>query len=515
MAERLVLTVDLGTSGPKVALVSESGALLGCAVRSVATLRVGTKGAEQDPEELWRAVTDAITDVLVQAGDRRREVTGLVCISQYSSIVPVEASGRPAGNLVLWMDGRGAPYGQALYGAHPMAIPTWIEHHGAIPLPSGADSLSHMLFIQNERPEQYERTRYFLEAMDFLNLRFTGEGTANAGTAFMMLLTDNRDPSSLAWDPELIAMAGIDPDKLPTLVPMRARIGTLRASVAEALGLPADVGVYASMNDTQAAALGAGTFLPGRGGLNVGTTCQVLAHMDHKATDFESHLVSMPSPVSGRYLVLAENGLGGGALRHLIEGVLFARGALGDVVRDAPYALLDAALASVPPGAGGALYLPWLAGALFPEDDPLMRGGFLNVGLDTTREHLVRAVVEGVSLNLCAMIEPVERFAGGAFAELAFSGGGALSAGWAQILADISGRPVHQLAHPRYVNNLAGALLVLDQMGVRELASVREVIPAERTLEPRPAHQETYRRLGEQQKAAFERVQSICQALNG
>jgi xylulokinase len=514
MAERLALVVDLGTGGPKAAVISPDGELVASAVGSVRTTRIGSKGAEQHPEELWDAVVLAVRDVIAQAGDRRENIAGLICISQYSSIVPVDASGAPAGNLILWMDGRGAPHGMALYGQHPMAVPTWIEHHGAIPLPSGADSLSHMLFIKNEQPAVYERTRYFLEAMDFLTLRFTGEATANLGTAFMMLLTDNRDPKNLDWDTELLAMAGIDRDKLPTLVPMRSRVGTVRRDVAQALGLPPDVSVYSAMNDTQAAAIGTGTFLAGRGGLNVGTTCQVLAHMARKDTDFDSHLVSMPSPIRGKYLVIAENGLGGAALRHLVEGVLFADGALGDAVRERPYENLDRALDATEPGAGGVLFLPWLAGALFPEDDPAMRGGFLNVSLDTTREHLVRAVVEGVALNLCAMIEPVERFAAETFRELAFSGGGALSSGWAQVLADVSQRPVHQLAHARFVNNLAGALMVFEQMGLSDLASVTELVRTERVLSPRPEHGETYRRLGEHLRKAFGSVQPVCQSLN-
>jgi xylulokinase len=170
---------------------------------------------------------------------------------------------------------------------------------------------------------------------------------------------------------------------------------------------------------------------------------------------------------------------------------------------------MDQALRGVPAGAGGALFLPWLAGAQFPDDDPTMRGGFLDLSLQTTREHLVRAVVEGVSLNLCAMIEPVERFAGETFAEIAFSGGGAQSAEWAQILADMSGRPVHQLKNARFVNNLAGALMVFSELGVRDLSSVVEWVRVERTLTPRPENAATYQRMGERQRKAFDAIRAL------
>ena len=95
-------------------------------------------------------------------------------------------------NLILWMDSRGAPNSFDIYGRHPQALATWLDVHGAMPLPSGNDSLSHMLWVKAERPDIYERTHKFLEPMDYLAARLTGEFTANACTAFMMVLTDNR-----------------------------------------------------------------------------------------------------------------------------------------------------------------------------------------------------------------------------------------------------------------------------------------------------------------------------------
>lgn len=512
MTSPLALAIDLGTSGPKAAVVAADGTLLGSAVRSVRTTQIGESGAEQDPDEIWAAVVAAAREALGQAGSASAAVAAVACVSQYSSIVPVGRDGRPVGPLVLWLDGRGAPYGLALYGAADDAIPRFVERHGALPLPSGADSLAHMLHLKNDRPEIYERTHAFVEAMDYLNFRFTGELTSNLGSAFMMLLADNRDPASPAWDPSLVELSGIDPARLPPLGPQRGRVGALRADVAAELGLAAGTAVFASMNDTQAAALGTGTFREGRGALNLGTTCQVLAHRGGKATDFESHFVSLPSPVKDRWLILAENGLGGGALRHLVEGVLFTRGPLGDTVREAPYGGVEAALASTVPGAEGALFLPWLAGAQFPEDDPLVRGGFLGLSLETRPEHLVRAVMEGVALNLCAAIEPVERFAEQAFADLALSGGGALSSGWAQILADASGRPVRQLANPRYVNTLAAALLVFDELGVTSLDHIDAFIPTERTFEPRADVTALYASLAAKQRAALAAAQAYARA---
>lgn len=511
---KYVLAVDLGTSGPKVAIVGDDGALAGRAARSVKTSRLPPGGAEQDPEELWAAVCSAAKEALDQAGRPRDAVRAIACVSQYSSIVPVDAEGRPTMNLILWMDARGAPYSMALYGEHDMAIPTWIDVHGAAPLPSGADSLSHMLYVKQARPDVYERTHKFLEAMDFLAHRLTGRFTANLGTAFMMLLTDNRSLDPPVYDDELVRMSGLDRDKLPELTAPDAWIGTLSPAVADELGLSPQTRVLSSLNDTQAASIGTATFQSGQGAINIGTTSQVLAHMSQKATDMEAELVTMPSPLPGRYLVVAENGLGGGTLQHFLDRLVFARDELADHSTADPFAGVERAVRAVEAGSGGVLFLPWLTGATSPTSDPNIRGGFINVSLETTRQHLVRAVMEGVALNLRWLLGAVEKFADQSFPDLAFSGGAATSDAWSQILADVLGKPIRQLENARYSNNLAAAFLAFCKLGSVDLGDVSRFIPIKSEYAPTPEHRARYDRCFEQFRAAFERLQPVCGALN-
>lgn len=504
---RHVLSIDLGTGGPKVGLVRETGELIAAEHCQVPTLRVGSDDAEQDPAVLWKAVVETSRRALDRA--RGLFVSAIACVSQYSSVLGVDAQGEPTTPLILWRDSRGGPHALALYGAHPAAVPSWIEKHGVVPLPSGADSLSHMLHVKSDRAEAYARTHCFLEAMDFLNLKLTGRFLSNAGTAFMMLLTDNRDPSHFTWDAELIEMSGIDPAKLPELGPMRGPVGELSATAAGALGLPTGIPVMAAMNDTCAASLATGTFRPSRGGVNIGTTCQILAHMDRKDTDLEAELVSMPSPIAGRYAVVAENGLGGGALGFLLERVLQRGGDGSDA-----YADLEAMLSTTAPGSGGVLFLPWLGGAQCPAAVPEMRGGFINVSLDTTRADLVRSVLEGVAFNLKHMLSSVQRFTGQEFGALSFSGGGALSDTWAQVLADIFDRPIHPLANPRYANNLAAALFAFEHLGGPTLEALDSFCPARRVVVPTPSVRSRLDSAYAQFLVAFDRLQPICRALN-
>jgi xylulokinase len=163
-ASHYILSIDLGSSGPKVALVGDDGAIAASAVRSVRTIMVPPAGAEQDAEEIWSVILDAAAQVVREAGVPADSILGIATASQYFSVVPIDESGLPVANLVLWLDGRGGPYSEALHERQPDAFARWVEINGMPPLPTGNDSLSHTLFIKNERPEIYERASKFRAA---------------------------------------------------------------------------------------------------------------------------------------------------------------------------------------------------------------------------------------------------------------------------------------------------------------------------------------------------------------
>jgi len=510
-----ILSIDLGTSGPKVALVSADGDLVASATRSVNTQLLPPDGAEQDPNEIWAAVLSAAKQVLRDAGKPGAAVVGITCDSQYFSIVPVDRDARPVMNLVLWMDTRGRAQSQKIYERHPEAFETWVDIHGMIPLPTGNDSLSHILYVQEERPEVHARTYKYLEPMDFIIAKLTGECTANLCTAFPLLLTDNRDLALSVYDQRLIELSGVDASKLPPLRPVNAHAGTLRAEVAAELGLAPSTPVFSGVNDTQAVAIGTATFQGTHGAINIGTTSQVLAHVGSKKSDLAHALVSMPSPISGRYMVMAENGLGGKPLDHFLRNVAFANDPLGDHTRGELFAGVEQAVDTVPPGSGGLLFLPWLTGAQAPDSNANARGGFLNMSLHTTRAHMVRAILEGVAFNMRWALPSVEEFAEQQFDELLFSGGGAVSDAWAQIMADVMDRPVAQLAESRYVNNRATAFLAFVQLGVLGLDDIGKICRIKRRCTPRREHRALYDTLFAQFLAAFEQNRPIFEALNG
>ena len=499
-----ILAIDLGTSGAKA---------------PVETILLPDGGAEQDPELVWAAVLDACRQALAGLGSTSK-IIGVGCCSQYSSVVPVDQQGNATMNMVLWLDKRGAPHALGQYpgGAKikdgALRQLHWVRVHGIPPLSSGMDSLAHMRFIKLARPEVYQRTACFLEPMDFINLRLTGRAVANPCSAFLMLLVDNRKLDHPRYDPRLVAYSGIDADKLPELMPVDQEVGTVSAEVADLLGLPPGITVQAGINDTQAGAAGSFSFSGSHAGISIGTTSVMVTHVDFKRTDIRNSIVSMPSPMPGTNLVMGENGIGGRAVEHFLEKLVFATDSFGDHSLEHKFAALHEAVANVGPGSGGVLFLPWLGGSMAPAEDGRVRGGFLNMSLETTREHLGRAVLEGVALNFRWVQGAVERFAKRRFSHLVFYSGGAVSDLWAQIIADVTGLPVHQVAEPRSTPCLGVGLLGFQRHGLIGYDDMEGLVRIRAKREPDPRNRAVYDRLHEQFVAAFKANRKIFHALN-
>ncbi len=324
-----VLTIDLGTSGPKAAVVSHSGVVVGAARASVRTAFSDDGGAEQDPEAVWAATLDAASRALAAAGVDPGSFVAVVASAQYSSVIPVRADGTPVGNMLVWMDQRGAPKrlrhldGFPRFGDSPVALVRWLRVHGIPPIEAGM-SLTHMRWLRFARPDVYRRADSFVEPVDYLTARFTGRVTANQCSAFMMLLTDNRTVGTTEWHPGLVAQSRIDPDKLPEMVPVGSEVGTLLPAVAERLGLPTTTPVLSGINDTQAGAVAAGAFSGSHAGLALGTTSVIITHVAGKKTDPFHSLFTLPSPIGDTHLVSAENGVAGVAVDYFLDDIVYA-----------------------------------------------------------------------------------------------------------------------------------------------------------------------------------------------
>lgn len=320
----------------------------------------------------------------------------------------------------------------------------------------------------------------------------------------MSQLVDNRALGQTTYDDVLLGWSGVDATRLPPLLPMDEPVGPVRPEVAEALGIPATAIVHAGVNDTQAGSIATDAYRDGRAGLSIGTTSVLVDAIATKEVDLDHEVLSCPGPFTDRYLVFAENGLGGKPLEHVLDNVVHTGG----------FDTLDEVLDRVPAGSGGVLFLPWLRGSMAPANDQHMRGGYVNMSLETGRNELVRATCEGVAHNLAWLLPHAEALTGEPVRELVFVGGAARSAGWAQIVADVLDRPVLVPDRPEVAIARATALLALHRHGTLDRDDLSRLASSGEARHPVAAHHDVYARHQPQFEAVFEALRPISAALN-
>lgn len=462
---------------------------------------------------MWANTVDAIAELTSAHPEIAAQIGAIGVCSQYSSIVPVDANIEPVGPMVIWADQRGTDHSYAIMERDDDAFLTWVDKHG-IPTIGGGLSLAHLLHLEHDNPEVHEATATYLEPMDFVTARLTGRITATQHSVFMSQLCDNRTLDTLQYDDELLALAGVDPSRLPPLIDMEEPVGTIDQRVASELGVSSETIVYAGCNDTAGVGVASGIVRPGRAGLAIGTTSVVVDSVDKKETDFDHEILSMPGLSRDRYQVFAENGYGGRMVEYVLDQIVYAGDTLAEHSTDDLFSRLEVTLAETRPGSGGALFLPWLGGSMAPSASPDMRGGFINVSLATRRIDLVRAAAEGVAHNLAWLLPHVEAFTDDTIDELAFVGGAARSSEWCQILADVVNRPVAPAVEPGTAVARAIARLALARLGVLDRADVEDGVELGNRFEPRPEHRPLYELHQQQFEAAFEALRPISEALN-
>jgi xylulokinase len=488
-----VLAVDLGTGGPKTALVSLSGEVIDVAHRRVEP-RVSADGTGvSDPDAWWDAIVEGTRRLVDRHPAEIARLAAVAVTGQWGSTVPVDAAGRPVGDCMLWMDTRGGELARrALGGAvtvegmAPHTALRWVVLTGGVPSTAGNDPFGHRLFIRHEQPDLYRATATFLEPLDLLNARFTGRIAASRLSMLLSWLTDNRRGGVDRYHPRLLRLAGVEPSKLPPLVPVRSVVGPVLPEVARELGLPAGIPVVTALPDLHTAALGSGTVGLHEPHLSISTSAWIGCHTAGKRTSLARQMATVPAALPGRYLLANNHETAGVCLEWLRDNVLLAADGLTHP-GDASLRHLDAVAATAAPGSGGVLFAPWLNGERSPVADAQLRASFHGVSLATTRAELVRAVFEGVAHNNRWLLEAAEKVVRHPLPQLRVVGGGAQSEVWCQIHADVLGRPVQRVAEPLLASVRGAAFFAGLVLGLLEEGDIRARVAIDRTFEPDPA----------------------------
>jgi xylulokinase len=518
----LILAVDLGTSGLKVALITIHGQVRGWEAQPVALHLAADGCAEQSPHEWWQAFIAASRRLLARDPQATGRVRAICCSTQGEGTIPVDHSGEPLMNAILWMDMRGAPYVQAnarglvnIAGAGAGKLWRWIRLTGGMPSLTGKDPAGHMLLVREQFPEIYARTYKFLNVLDYMNLRLTGRFVATFDSILTSWVTDNRNPDDVRYDQSLLRMSGIATDKFPEIVPCTAILGSIKPDVAEALGLESGVQVVAGAIDNTAAAVGSGVVRDFQPHLYIGTSSWIAAHVPFKKTDFSAYLASTPCAVPGRYLLTALQATAGGNLTFLRDNILYHQ---DELLREADvpdvFKIMDRIAERVPAGSNGVIYTPWIWGERAPVDDRSLRAGLYNLSLHNTRADIIRAFLEGVALNTRWLAAPVAKFMGRTVERISIAGGGAASDIWCQIFADVLNMEVGQVIDPIQANARGAAFIAAAGLGEISFADVPELVEFKRIYTPNPHHRQLYDHRYGTFVEIFKRMHGLYRKLN-
>ncbi len=458
---RILVAVDLGTSAVKAGALSLDGRLRGFARVPYALLVDGAPGrAEQRPEAWWAALARAVSIARAQAAvDGPADPIALCVVGQGPTLVATAADGHALAPAITWLDRRA--------GAETVAAAAAIGRQGWV-----VGLLGRARLLGALHPEVVESAAWLLAAWDHVAFRLTGVAAASL-----------QDPAE-AITPAEARAAGLDERIAPPAVRAGTVIGELRAGPAAELGLPLGLPVVAGANDAIATFLGAGLTEPGQAIDTGGTSGGFGLYVDGPVA--VPPLWTGPAPLPGLHYVGGAMAGTGKALDWLADD------ALGG---STPLAGLLAEAATAPVGAGGLLFLPYLAGERWPLHDPAARAAFVGLTLRHRRAHLVRAVLEAAAFALRHVAAPAVA-AGLPFTELRVTGGTAASRLWNQVKADVVGVEV---AVPRVAEASVTGAAILAAVGIGlvpdERAGLKALVQVAERLAPDPAARAVYDRL--------------------
>lgn len=418
-----MIGIDASTTATKALLMDEAGDVCAVAAAEYSFDAPRPLWSEQDPDLWWDGAVEAVRGVLATSGIDPAAVAGVGLTGQMHGLVMLDAAGNPLRPAILWNDQR--------TGAQCDEIRGRLGREHLIQL-TGNEALTgftapKILWVAENEPDVYARTRQILLPKDYLRYRLTGEyGTDKAGAAGTLLF----DLKRRDWSPEMLDALDIPAAWMPPTHEGPEITGRISAAAAAATGLLEGTPVVGGGGDQAAQAVGVGAVEEGIMALTLGTSGVVFATVDQPFVEPDGRVHAFCHAVPGRW--------------HLMGVMLSAAGSLRwyrDVL--APGVSFDELLepaAFIPPGSEGLVFLPYLSGERTPHPDPLARGAFVGLTVRHTKPHMTRAVLEGVAFGLRDGFELMKSAGLTDLRQIRVSGGGARSPLWRQIFADIFGR---------------------------------------------------------------------------
>ena len=491
-----MLGVDVGTTGVKAVLIDPRGTVVASATEEYPLSTPQPLWSEQDPADWWRGTQDALRRVVHESVVAPGAIAGLGLTGQMHGAVFLDAQDQVIRPAILWNDGR--------TGAQCAAITERVGEERLLRI-AGNPALTgfqapKVLWLRDEEPENFARLSRVLLPKDYVRLRLTGEYATDASDASGTLFLDVK---ARDWSGEILGALDVPLEWMPDVYEGPEATGTLRREAAEELGLPPGIPVAAGGGDNAAAAVGTGIVAPGLVSSSVGTSGVLFAHTEGFNPDPSGRLHAFCHAVPGAYHLMAVTLSAGGSLS-------WWRDTLGGDFDD-----MVGAASQIPPGSEGLVFLPYLSGERTPHLDPGARGAFVGLTARHGVPHMTRAVMEGVAFSLRDGLE-IMRGLGVPIEDVRATGGGARSALWRSLQADVYGEPVRRTAAdegPAYGAALLAGVAAGTYADVGEASSVVRL--REEVTEPDPGRARAYEKYYAVYRALYPATREAMSRLTG
>ena len=428
MAGASFLGLDVGTSGVKAILVAESGEIEASATTPLELATPKPGWAEQDPNAWWAASVASIKSVLAARPDARVVSVGIS--GQMHSSVFLDKRGEVIRPALLWCDGRTTDECREI--TQSVGGESKLRDFASNPALEGF-TLPKVLWLRKNEPHAFARLATVVLAKDFIRYRLTGELATEPSDASATLMYDT---ARLRWSTEVLDAVGLPHSIVPAVGGSSEVLGTVTADAASATGLPLGTPVVGGGADNACGAAGVGAVTPGEAVASWGTSGTVLAPTAEPRVDPALRAHTFCHVVPGMWYLMGVVLAAGGAFAWYREQFARELAGLPDI-NDR----LNREAASVPPGADGVTFLPYLQGERTPHRDASMRGALLGLSLAHSRAHVTRAVVEGVCFALRDSLSILQEI-GLAPSQMLLTGGGAKSPFVRRLQAEVFGLPV-------------------------------------------------------------------------
>jgi len=434
MAKKYTVSIDIGTSGTKTVLFSSDGEVVCDALYEYPMYQPRNGWAEQDPIDWKNASLSTVAQVVKQSGVNAEDIVGVGLSGQMHGLVMLDKNDNVLRNSIIWCDQRTGK--EAIELTETIGADKLIEIT-ANPALTGFTA-AKILWVKNNEPEIFAKCAKIMLPKDYIRYILTGEFATEVSDASGMQLLDvpNRK-----WSPYVIDKLGIDINTLGKMYESCEVTGGIRKEIAEITGLKVGTVVAGGAGDQAASAVGNGIVREGIASATLGTSGVVFVHTDKFALDPLGRVHTLCHAVPNCWHVMGVTQSAGLSFKwirdNMFEEVKQSAELLG---QDVNY-LMDKICATVPCGANGLMFLPYLMGERTPHLDPDARGMFFGLSAMHTKKDMLRAVMEGVIYSLFDCVNIIEGM-GAKLENVYMSGGGGNSFLWRQMMADTFGRTI-------------------------------------------------------------------------